>query len=210
MENSKVTQIFSHLKTLFGDAPKCELNYKTDVDLLVAIILSAQCTDVRVNKVTATLFKKYRTAQDYANANLADFQNEIRSTGFYRNKAKNIITCFQQIIADHKGRIPTDMKALTRLPGVGRKTASVFLAEFHKIPAMAVDTHVMRTARRLGMTTSKNPVVIERDLCALFDRGNWGSYHLYLVLFGRYHCKAQKPKCDICELCNLCSERNFR
>jgi endonuclease-3 len=159
---------------------------------------------VRVNKVTPQLFKKYRTIADFANANPAELENEIRSTGFFRSKTKNIIACFQKIAADHNGKIPADIETLVTLPGGGRKTASVFLAEYHKIPALAVDTHVARTARRLGLTNSKNPAIIERDLCKLFNRENWCKYHLYLVLFGRYHCKAQRPQCEECGLRSVC------
>jgi len=172
----------------------------------VAIILSAQCTDIRVNIVTKELFKKYRTVQDYANANVKDLEKEIYSTGFYRNKAKNIITMAEAVISQHNGVIPNDLEELTKLAGVGRKTASVFLAEYHKLPALAVDTHVGRVARRLGLTQSNNPTVIERDLAKILDRDKWARYHLYMVLFGRYYCKSQRPLCDECALVNICQK----
>jgi len=215
MQSEKIDKIFNYFASLFGDDPKCELKYSSDIELLVAIILSAQCTDVRVNKVTKELFKKYKTVQDFANADVKELEREIYSTGFYRNKAKNIIAMAKAVKNPifvsrsglgvspplEKGEfIPRDMETLIKLPGIGRKTASVFLAEYHKIPAIAVDTHVIRVSHRLGFTKSRNPAVIERDLMAIFDRENWCKYHLYMVLFGRYHCTAKNPKCDTCLL----------
>jgi len=196
----KVQTIFSYFEELFGKEPRCELNYKTDIDLLVAIILSAQCTDKRVNQVTKTLFQKYKTLQDYANSNIAELESEIHSTGFYRNKAKNIKAMANTVLTEHNGQIPTDLEALTTLPGVGRKTASVFLCEFYRIPAMPVDTHVERLSRRLGFSNGKNPLQIERDLRAILPIENWANYHLLMVLFGRYNCTARNPKCDACKL----------
>jgi len=204
MQSVKVTQIFEHMRGLFGETPKVELDYKTDIDLLVAVILSAQCTDVRVNKVTKELFKKYKTAADYAAADAAQFERDIHSCGFYRNKAKNIIGMARTVLSEFDGKIPDAMSDLLKLPGVGRKTASVFLAEFYKKPAIAVDTHVIRVGGRLGLTKSKNPGVIERDLMKLVDEGNWRKVNLYLVLFGRYYCKAIKPLCIDCKLRKLC------
>ena len=193
-------KILEYMRELFGNAPKVELDYKTDVDLLVAIILSAQCTDVRVNKVTKELFKKYRTLEDYANA--VDLEQEIRSCGFFRTKARNIIAMAKV------GVIPAEIDELVKLPGVGRKTASVFLAEYYKKPAIAVDTHVIRVSNRLGLTKSKNPAIIERDLKKLFEEKDWRLVNLYLVLFGRYYCKAKKPQCDSCKLRESCGMIN--
>lgn len=204
MNDERMDEIFKHFKSLFGSEPKCELNYTTGIDLLVAIILSAQCTDVRVNKVTETLFQKYKTIQDYANADVAVFEQEIYSTGFYRNKAANIIALCKKLVTEHDGVIPSDVDALATLPGIGRKTASVFVAEFHKLPAIAVDTHVIRIANRLGMTTSKNPTIIERDLAKLWKRDDWAHWHLYMVLFGRYHCTSRNPKCEGCGVREWC------
>jgi len=211
VQSEKIDKIFAYFRELFGESPKCELNYSSDIELLVAIILSAQCTDKRVNAVTKELFKKYKSVQDFANADIKELEKEIYSTGFYRNKAKNIIEMAQCVMRGGRGgerpTIPTDMESLTKLSGVGRKTASVFLSEFHNIPAIAVDTHVIRVSNRLGFTKSQNPVQIERDLKLLFDEKNWGSYHHYMVLFGRYFCKAQRPKCGECKLkhfCNYC------
>lgn len=204
-----MTYIFDHFQTLFGESPKCELDYTTELELLVAIILSAQCTDKRVNVVTKTLFAKYKSVTDYANADPAELEQIIYSTGFYRNKAKNIIALCKRLLAEHGGTIPTEVETLAKLPGVGRKTASVFVAEFHKIPAIAVDTHVIRVANRLGMTQSKNPAIIERDLAKLWAQPDWARWHLYMVLFGRYHCTAKNPKCDGCGVRGLCAKHGL-
>jgi endonuclease-3 len=203
VQSEKVNKTFAYLAELFGENPKCELNYTSDIDLLVAIVLSAQCTDIRVNKVTAQLFKKYKTIKDYASANPDELMSEIHSCGFYRAKATNIISMCRDIIEKYDCKIPTSIDELTKLRGVGRKTASVFLAEFHGIPALAVDTHVIRVSNRLGFSASKNPVIIEHDLAKIFDTQNWGKYHLYLVLFGRYKCKSRQPKCSECKIHNL-------
>lgn len=204
MDNAHV---FDYLADLFGSVPRCELNFTTDIECLVAIILSAQCTDRRVNMVTPELFDEFRTVADYATANVLVLERIIYSTGFYHNKARNIINMARAIIANHNGKIPADLDALTKLPGVGRKTASVFLVEFHKIPAVPVDTHVMRVARRLGMSNGKEPKQIERDLRLLWPQGDWCKNHLYMVLFGRYYCTAKYPKCDRCGIKDCC--KNF-
>jgi endonuclease-3 len=207
MADEKTKEIFSVLRELFGETPKVELDYKTEIDLLVAIILSAQCTDKRVNAVTKDLFKKYRTVADYADADVKEFENEIHSCGFYHNKTKNIINMARAVVAQFGGKIPADIQELVKLPGVGRKTASVFLAEQHKLPAIAVDTHVIRVSGRLGLTKSKNPEIIERDLMQLIDKKDWRLVNIYLVLFGRYYCKAQKPQCNECKLKKHCEFR---
>ena len=195
----KTEELMCYFKELFGNNPKCELNYKTDIDLLVAIILSAQCTDKRVNMVTEKLFKKYKTVKDYANADIKELENEIHSCGFYRNKAKNIINMAKQYNEQKT------VEELIKLPGVGRKTANVFLAEWHKVPAIAVDTHVIRVSNRLGFTKSENPDVIERDLMRLIDRKEWRFVNMFMVLFGRYYCKAVNPACDNCKLGLQCN-----
>lgn len=209
MQPAKVTEIFDYCRELFGEAPKVELNYKTDIDLIVSVILSAQCTDIRVNNVTKELFKKYRDVNDYANARQKELELDIHSCGFYRNKASNIINMARKVVSDYGGKIPDDINELIKLPGVGRKTASVFLAEFYGKPAIAVDTHVIRVSGRLGLTNSKNPDVIERDLAKLVDKQNWRLVNLYLVLFGRYYCKAKKPACDSCKIWQYCDKVNY-
>ena len=208
MQSEKVDKIFKHLAEMFGENPKCELDYTSDIELLVAIILSAQCTDKRVNIVTKQLFARYKTINDYAAADIGELEQMIYSTGFYHNKAKNIIALCKILRDEFGEKIPTSVEVLSKLPGIGRKTASVFMAEFHKVPALAVDTHVIRVGNRLGLTMHTDPLKIERDLAAIFDRENWGKYHLYLVLFGRYHCTAKNPKCENCPLRDLC-KRNL-
>ena len=183
--------IFHYFQTLFGENPQSELNYSNDLELLVAVILSAQCTDKRVNLTTKELFKKYITLKDYANLS----EQDLSSINFFRNKARHIRAMAQIVLKDFGGRIPNTMDQLVTLPGVGRKTASVFLAEFHKIPAIAVDTHVTRVANRLGFTKSQNPIQIERDLRALLPQHQWCKWHSYMVLFGRYHCTARTKTC---------------
>lgn len=204
MQSVKVSEIFGYCRELFGEAPNVELGYKTDIDLIVAVILSAQCTDARVNKVTKELFKKYRTVNDYAEANQNELERDIHSCGFYHNKAINIINMARMVVTDFGGVIPDTMEDLVKLPGVGRKTASVFLAEYYEKPAIAVDTHVIRVSGRLGLTQSKNPDVIERDLAKLVEKQSWRLVNLYLVLFGRYKCKAVKPQCNECKVKKHC------
>lgn len=203
-ESDNVTKVFSYLEELFGPDPAPELEHSNDLELLVAIILSAQCTDKRVNLVTKGLFQKYKTLHDYADSDPVELSNEIYSTGFYKNKAANIRALAKTVIKDHGGVIPADMESLVALPGVGRKTANVFLSQWYKTPAIGVDTHVLRTSARLGFTENKTPDKVERDLAALFRPDNWGRYHLYLVLFGRYHCRSQNPKCVDCKLNDMC------
>ena len=204
MQAKDVDEVFAYLAELFGKNPRCELDYSSDIELLVSIVLSAQCTDKRVNMVTKELFTRCKTIEDYANINGEDLERIIYSTGFYRNKAKNIIALAKALKEQHNGKIPSDVESLAKLPGVGRKTASVFVAEYYKNPAIAVDTHVIRVSGRLGFTSSKNPEIIERDLMKLFNRENWARYHLYLVLFGRYNCTAKNPKCNDCKIRYQC------
>jgi endonuclease-3 len=199
-------KLLEYFESLFGKNPKCELEFETDIQCLVAIILSAQCTDKRVNIVTKDLFKKYKTVNDFANADLKEIERDIYSTGFYHNKAKNIIAASNEIVKTHGGKVPTEFDTLTKLSGVGRKTAGVFFVEFLKKPAFPVDTHVKRTANRLGITTQKTPDKIETDLKKFFNEKDWGRAHLYLVLFGRYVCIAKNPKCAECKIKNLCKE----
>lgn len=184
----------------------CELDFRNPLELLVATILSAQCTDKRVNMVTPELFKKYRTAKDYANAPQADLEEAIRSTGFYRNKAKSIRAAMRTIADEHGGKVPSTMEQLRELPGVGRKTANVVLGNaFHKNEGIVVDTHVARLSQRLGLTKQKDADKIEQDLMKLVPRDHWTNWSHWLIWHGRRRCYARKPDCGQCEVFKLCS-----
>jgi endonuclease-3 len=181
------------------------LHHENPLQLLVATILSAQCTDARVNQVTRDLFAKYRTAADYTNADPAVFEQEIRSTGFYRNKTKAILAMAAALVARHGGDVPRTMEELTALPGVGRKTANVVLGSAFGInEGVVVDTHVHRLARRLKLTTKDDPANIERDLMALVPRREWALFSHLLIHHGRQICQARKPKCEVCPISALC------
>ena len=200
-------KILSLLKKEYPKA-KIALNFSTPLEILTATVLSAQCTDKRVNIVTKPLFKKYRKVQDYAKANLKTFEQEIRSTGFYRNKAKNIISAAQKIIKDFGGKLPDSMDKLLQLPGVARKTANIVLLNgFGKVDGIAVDTHVRRLSQRLGLTKNQDPQKIEQDLMKLLDKKEWGKFSYLLIDHGRKICDAKKPKCLECILQKLCPSR---
>ena len=196
--------MFSYFRELFGEDPPLELDFSNELECIVAIILSAQCTDKRVNMVTKDLFKKYKTFEDYANACQATLEQEIYSTGFFKNKAANIIALGKIVTENFGGVLPNSLDELVKLPGIGRKTASVFLISCRGIPAFPVDTHVIRVSNRLGFTKHTDPLKIERDLRARFDPADWAKCHYYLVLFGRYHCTAKNPKCSDCKIQNEC------
>ncbi len=184
---------------------KTALRHSNPLQLLVATILSAQCTDVRVNIVTKELFRKYKTAEDFADAPQEVFEQEIRSTGFYRNKAKNIIAAAKKIIKEFGGKVPDNMEDLISLPGVARKTANVVLGDaFGKNEGIAVDTHVMRLAGRLGLSRYTDPVKIEKDLMELVPRKNWAVFSHLLIFHGRAVCAARKPNCEECDTNKFC------
>lgn len=185
--------------------PKCELEYFDNFSLLVAVILSAQCTDKRVNIVTNELFKKYKTPEDFSKLNTIELEKEIHSCGFYKNKAKNIINASKTICEEYNGKVPDNFKDLLKLSGVGRKTANVMLSVAFNKDAFAVDTHILRIANRLNFTSSNNPDIVERDLKKVFNKKDWSNMHYLIVLFGRYYCTARNPKCDSCELQNICN-----
>lgn len=195
-------QIFEILKNKFPVAD-CELNFNNNYELIVAVILSAQCTDKRVNIVTPNLFKKYPTVKDLANANEQELKNIIHSCGFYNNKSKNLIAMAKDVCQKFGGEIPSDYDDLISLSGVGRKTANVVMAVGFGKDAIAVDTHVFRVSNRLGIK-SKNPLECEKQLQKIFDQNDWSHLHYLLVLFGRYYCKAIKPECSNCELKEFC------
>jgi len=207
MSAKNIDKILPLLKKEYPQA-KIALNFGNPLEILVATVLSAQCTDERVNMVTKSLFKKYRKVQDYAKANLKAFEQEIRSTGFYRNKTKNIISAAQKIIKDFGGEIPGVMDKLLQLPGVARKTANIVLFNgFGKIEGIAVDTHVRRSSQRLGLTENKDPDKIEQDFMKLLDKKEWGKFSYLLIDHGRKICDAKKPKCLECILQKLCPSR---
>ena len=192
------------LPKVYPDA-HCELDFKTPLQLLIATILSAQCTDKRVNLVTPALFAKYRNANDYANATPAELEKAIQSTGFFRNKTRSIRAATAAIVKEHGGKVPQTMAELRTLPGVGRKTANVVLGNaFHQDEGIVVDTHVARLVQRLGLTSQQNPEKIERDLMKLIPREQWTNWSHWLIWHGRRRCFARKPDCENCELLRLC------
>lgn len=185
-------------------APRLALHYGNPLELLIAVILSAQCTDARVNEVTASLFKKYRTAQDYAAADPAVLEEEIRSTGFYRNKTRSVIACCRKLVADFHGEVPHTLEELTTLSGVGRKTANMVLGNAFGAPAIAVDTHVQRVSNRLGLVHSDDPQAVEEALMRQVAKGKWTAFGNAMILHGRETCIARKPRCPECVLRAVC------
>ncbi|WP_290707566.1 MULTISPECIES: endonuclease III [Nostocales] len=203
-EKQRALEILSRIQHLYPDAT-CSLDYATPVQLLVATILSAQCTDERVNKVTPGLFGKFPDAESLANADLTELEELVRSTGFYRNKAKNIQGACLMIVQDFNSVVPNKMEDLLKLPGVARKTANVVLAHAYGINAgVTVDTHVKRLSQRLGLTKNTEPVGIEKDLMKLLPQPDWENWSIRLIYHGRAVCKARSPSCDICKLIDLC------
>lgn len=197
-------KVLRRLKADYGDA-ECALNFNSPLQLLVATILSAQCTDVRVNLVTKKLFKKYPSAADFAKARQSVLEQDIKSTGFFRNKAKNIKACCQGLLDDYDGQVPRDLDSLVQLAGVGRKTASVVLGTAFGIASgVVVDTHVGRISRRLGLTREKDAVKVERDLIEQLPRGQWIMFSHRMIHHGRKICDARKPKCDECSMRRFC------
>ncbi|MBD2626413.1 endonuclease III [Trichormus variabilis] len=204
-KKQRALEILSRLQSLYPDAT-CSLDYSTPVQLLVATILSAQCTDERVNKVTPALFGRFPDAESLANADLAELEELVRSTGFYRNKAKNIQGACRMIVSDFNSLVPNQMEELLKLPGVARKTANVVLAHAYGINAgVTVDTHVKRLSQRLGLTKNTEPVGIEKDLMKLLPQPDWENWSIRLIYHGRAVCKARSPGCNVCELADLCA-----
>jgi len=200
----RVKKIIAILKKEYPNA-RIALKFKDPWQLLVATILSAQCTDVRVNQVTPGLFKKYKTLADFARADVKEFEKDIHSTGFYKNKAKGIIGSAKKILSDFKGRVPDSMDSLTSLPGIGRKTANVILSSGFGITAgIVVDTHVIRLSGRLGLTGNSNAEKIEEDLMKIVPRRGWRVFSHLLILHGRKICNARKPLCGECKINKLC------
>lgn len=203
-QKQRALEILARLQRLYPDAT-CSLNYSTPVQLLVATILSAQCTDERVNKVTPALFARFPDAASLANADLEELENLVRSTGFYRNKAKNIQAACRKIVSEFNSVVPNQMEQLLQLPGVARKTGNVVLAHAYGINAgVTVDTHVKRLSQRLGLTKFSDPIRIEQDLMKLLPQPDWENWSIRLIYHGRAICKARSPLCSACELSDLC------
>ncbi len=201
---ARAEEVFRILRATYPDA-HCELDFTNPLELLVATILSAQCTDRRVNLVTKNLFQKYRTARDYAVSEPAELEREVQSTGFFRAKARNLRLMAQDLVAKHGGEVPASLDALTGLPGVGRKTANVVLGNaFHRDEGIVVDTHVGRLARRLRFTTETDPERVERSLVRLVPRADWTMVSHWLIWHGRRRCYARNPDCPRCEVAGLC------
>ncbi|MAD25704.1 MAG: endonuclease III [Verrucomicrobiales bacterium] len=203
-KTERTAAIIYGLKRTYPNA-RCELDYSNPLELLVATILSAQCTDKQVNIVTSYLFKKYRCASDYIKVHLEELQDDIKRIGLFRNKSKSIQKCCHSIIDKHGGNVPADMKSLVALAGVGRKTANVVLGNAFNInEGVVVDTHVARLANRLGLTRDKAPEKIELNLQKLVPRNDWTMFSHWLIWHGRRRCSARKPDCSICEIATLC------
>ena len=199
-----MNRIFEYLDELFLE-PKCELNYSKDYELLIAIVLSAQTTDKRVNKVTGILFDKYDSLEKLSIANVDDISNIIREIGTFRRKSVYVRDIAFKLVSDGYQFVPNDRKYIESLPGVGRKTANVFLSNIYDEPAIAVDTHVARVSKRLGLVNNSDDVLkIEKKLEKKIPKDRWSRTHHQLVLFGRYHCKAISPECDCCKLKDIC------
>lgn len=206
-KQKRASEIFEAFRCEYNEAD-CTLDYKNALQLLIATQLAAQCTDARVNLVTPRLFKKYPDVYAFANADELELREDIRSTGFFRNKAKNIIACCQMIADKYNGDVPDNMEDLLSLPGVGRKTANLVLGDFFGIPGIVVDTHATRLSQRMGFTKETAPHKIELDLQKILPKEIWSSFCHYLVYHGRSYCTARSPKCNICPIGHLCRKNN--
>lgn len=210
MNAKRMRHILDTIAGMFPDA-HCELVHDNPFELTIAVLLSAQCTDATVNKVTADLFRKYRKPEDYLAVPLEELEQDIRRIGLYRNKAANIRKLCRMLLDKYGGEVPSSHEALTELPGVGRKTANVVVSNAFGVPAIAVDTHVERVAKRLAAAKPADSVLeIEKKLMKLVPREEWTDTHHRLIFFGRYHCKAQNPRCEICPLLDVCLEGKRR
>ncbi len=207
MATKRTLEILEIFRKMYSDEVRCYLDHSNAWQLLIATILSAQCTDARVNIVTKDLFAKYKTLEDFAKADLSEMEQDIRQTGFYHNKAKNIIACAKMLVTEYHGEVPSDIDELTKLPGVGRKTANVIRGNIYGIESIVVDTHVKRISRRLKLTEEEDPVKIEYDLMKVIPKDHWILINIWFITFGRQLCKAQSPKCQECPLAGYCREQ---
>ncbi|MCK5812330.1 MAG: endonuclease III [Clostridiales bacterium] len=203
VKKNDIPNILNNLRNDYQEV-SCTLDYVKPLDLLVATMLSAQCTDARVNIVTPKLFEKYRNINDFAQADYEELQTYIKSTGFFRNKSTNIMKCCQKVLKEYNGEIPDTIDELVKLPGVGRKTANVFLSEIHNTPGIIVDTHAKRLSRRIGLTKEEDPVKIERDLMKKIPKDQWSEFSHRMVYHGRAVCNARKPDCENCSIKQYC------
>lgn len=202
----RTQEILAILDEQYGREYVCYLNHETPWQLLIATILSAQCTDTRVNIVTETLFRKYDTLEKFAYADLKELEQDIKPTGFYHNKAKNVITCTRALVEQFGGEVPSSLEELTSLAGVGRKTANVIRGNIFHEPSVVVDTHVKRISKRLGLTKQEDPDKIEQDLMKALPREHWILYNIQIITFGRSICTARSPKCEECFLQKYCKQ----
>jgi endonuclease-3 len=210
MTKAQWSHCLEEMDKMFPDA-HCELVHSNPFELLIATVLSAQCTDALVNKVTKDLFQKYKRPEDYISVPIEELQNDIRSIGLFRNKAKNIQALSLMLIDQFNGEVPADRDVLTTLPGVGRKTANVVVSVAFGIPAIAVDTHLERVSKRLGLARWKDtPLQVEEALMKKTPKELWSKTHHQMIFFGRYHCKAQNPQCPVCPLLDVCREGKKR
>lgn len=200
----RIAEILKRLDEAYGTEYVCYLNHETPWQLLIAVILSAQCTDARVNIVTKDLFQKYPSLEAFANADLKELEQDIHSTGFYHNKAKNIISCARTLVEKYDGEVPRELEELTALAGVGRKTANVIRGNIYHEPSVVVDTHVKRISKKLGFTKEDDPVKIEYDLMKVLPKDHWILYNIQIITLGRSICTARNPKCIECFLSDLC------
>ncbi len=200
----RTKEILARLDQAYGTEYVCYLNHETPWQLLIAVILSAQCTDARVNIVTKDLFAKYDTLEKFAMADQEELEQDIHSIGFYHSKARNIIACAKKLVQEYGGEVPKTLEELTSLAGVGRKTANVIRGNIYHEPSIVVDTHVKRISRRLGFTKEEDPEKIEYDLMKVLPKDHWILYNIQIITFGRSICFARNPKCQDCFLCDLC------
>lgn len=210
MAAKRTEEILKRLDEVYGTEYICYLNHETPWQLLIAVILSAQCTDARVNIVTKDLFVKYDSLEKFANADLKELEQDIKPTGFFHNKAKNIIACAKRLIEVYGGEVPSELEDLLTLAGVGRKTANVIRGNIYNQPSIVVDTHVKRISKRLGFTKEDDPEKIEFELMRKLPKDHWILYNIQIISFGRTICEARKPKCDECFLYDLCKSKDKR
>lgn len=203
-EKERVAEVLKRLDTQYGTEYRCYLDHETPWQLLVATILSAQCTDARVNIVTKDLFVKYPTVEAFAGADLKELEQDIHATGFYHNKAKNIIACARRLLTEFGGEVPSSLEDLTSLAGVGRKTANVIRGNIYNEPSIVVDTHVKRISNKLGFTKEQDPEKIEFDLMEVLPKDHWILYNIHIITLGRTICTARSPKCTECFLADVC------